>query len=124
MDILRQIACMIVNPVSVDNVDSFRSCMTVGRSRLNDRSLPNLCQMVVACLSVSVVGLIKVLFVVCLCSGFRLPLSPLFCFITVFFNYMCFTMMCHRWMKLTEHILESWSCIRIKDEVCVSKANK
>ena len=41
----------------------------------------------------SVVGLTLVLFVVFFCSGFRLPLSPLLCFITVVLNIMCLKVM-------------------------------
>ena len=48
-----------------------------------------------AWLSMCVVGLIVVLFVVFLCSGFRSPLSPLLCFITEFLiicvSLWCFT---------------------------------
>ena len=48
-----------------------------------------------AALPMSVVWPIVVLFVVCLYSGFRLPLGPLLCFITLFFiicsSVWCFT---------------------------------
>ena len=32
MDILRQTACMVVNPIMVDNFASLFNCTTVGRS--------------------------------------------------------------------------------------------
>ena len=54
-----------------------------------DGSLLNLFQMVGACLSIYMAGLIVVLFVVFLCSGFRSPLNLLLCFITAFLLF-CF----------------------------------
>ena len=53
----------------------------------------SLFQLVGAWLWMSVVWLIGVLFVVFLCSGFRTPLSPLLCFITVFLN-ICILLWC------------------------------
>ena len=95
IDILRQTACMVVNPVMVDSF-SFLFICTWSVLRLNDCSLLNLFQLVGAWLSVSLVGLIAVLFVVFLCSDFRSPFSRLLCFIRVVFDYMCSTVMFHR----------------------------
>ena len=64
MVILRQTACMVVNPIIVDNFASLYICTTVGRSvlKLNDGSLLNLFQMVGAWPSMPVVGLLVVHF--------------------------------------------------------------
>ena len=73
------IACLVVNPVMVDNVHYGGSVLG-----LNDGSFFNLFQMVGARLSMSmsVLGPMVILFVVLLCSEFRSLLSPLLCFNT------------------------------------------
>ena len=82
MNILRQTACMVVNPIMLDNFASLFNCTTVGKSS-DDGSLLNLFQLVGAWLSLSVVRLTVVLFVLFLHFGSRLPSSPLFGLITV-----------------------------------------
>ena len=79
-------------------------------------SLLNLYQMVGTWLSMSVIGCHVVLFLVFLCSGFRSPLSPLFCFITVFV-IICVSQMKYRTPMQTEHMFIMWRCIGIKAEV-------
>ena len=72
------------------------------------------------CLAINVCGrVIEVLFVVFLCSVFRSPFIPLFCFIILVYYYISFSVMFRKLGTLmrTEHIFVSWSCIRIKVEV-------
>ena len=91
-------ACMVVYPIMVDNFASILNCTTV--LRLNNGFNLHLFQMIGASLSMSVFGIIVVLFVVFLCFCFRSPLSTLLYFISVL-DYMCFTAMFHRWARGT-----------------------
>ena len=83
--ILRQTASMVINPIMVHNFAPLFLLHDGGSVlRLSDGSLLSVFQVVGAWLSMSVVGLIVVLFVVFFCPGFRSPLNPLLCFSTVF----------------------------------------
>ena len=78
MDILLQTACMIFNPIMVDNFAFPINCKTMGRSSIKMATPSNcfkLFQKFGAWLSVSVVGPIVCLFVVFLHSGLRSTLN-------------------------------------------------
>ena len=76
MDILWKTACMAVRSIMVDNSASLLNCTKASSDRW--RHLPqSVSDGWLAGLSISVVGLIMVLFVVFLCSSFISPLGPL-----------------------------------------------
>ena len=119
MDILRQTACMVVNPNMADNFASIFNWTTVSRSSDNDNSLLNPFQLVGAWLSMSWLGPTVVLFVIFLFS-LQIAIEPFALFHHSVFDYMCFTVMFKRWGWETlsgPNMYVVWSCIRIKDEV-------
>ena len=67
MDIVRQVACMVVSPIMVDTFASLFNCTKVGRSSDKMIAPSSFLFSDDALLLMSVVGLIVVLFVVFFC---------------------------------------------------------
>ena len=96
LDILWQTICMIVNPNMVDGFASLFNCTTVGRSSDKMMAVSPIYFRWSAFDSMSLVGLIGVMFVLFSCSGFRSPFEPLALFQNSVYDCICFTVMFHR----------------------------
>ena len=73
---MRQIACMVVNPIKMDNFDSHLLHNAESDLRAKDGSFLSLFQKVSVCLLLSMVGPFVVLLVFFFSSSFILPLNP------------------------------------------------